>query len=118
MIAEFEVTRWILEVVAVRKPRETCEKAVKQKTSSVGRCGRCLHFSYTGFVFNLCFRITSFKKCSYRLEDLENLLVQLCWFLVEQGHFRIPICEKDKKLVCFSKLMISSQLFHSKLLYS
>jgi hypothetical protein len=29
MIAEFELTRFILEFVAVKKPRENCEKTVK-----------------------------------------------------------------------------------------
>jgi hypothetical protein len=30
MIAEFELTGFILEFLAVRKPRENCEKTVKR----------------------------------------------------------------------------------------
>jgi hypothetical protein len=33
MIAEFELTEFILGFVAVRKPREDCEKAVKRKAN-------------------------------------------------------------------------------------
>jgi hypothetical protein len=35
MIAEFELTGWILDFAAVRKPRGTCEKTVKKKISEV-----------------------------------------------------------------------------------
>jgi hypothetical protein len=31
MIAEFELTSFILEFIAVRKPRENCEKTVRMR---------------------------------------------------------------------------------------
>jgi hypothetical protein len=94
MIAEFELTRSILESIAVRKPRENCEKSVKggtaffdwehykklgnvkeTKTSSARRVGRCFCNFLTPerVSIYLCW-ITSFEGCECRFDCTEDLL--------------------------------------------
>jgi hypothetical protein len=56
-VGVFELAKLILEVIAVRKPRETCEEAVNDweiKTSSVRSYERCLFI----FLHRLGFQFT------------------------------------------------------------
>ena len=76
------------------------------------------HFLTSAWLLFTYLWIASLERWTCRFDCAGNLLYSTLLFSVEQCHSKIQSCEKAKNFVWTAKLMISSQLFHSIIIYS